>query len=83
MNPIDLKITFLDGNEETVSCIASDLVAFEAKFDISVARLEADVRITHLFFLAWHAAKRTGKTSDEFEKWIDSVSLVNEATAKK
>lgn len=83
MNPIELKVTFLDGTEESVSCIAADLVAFESKFDISVARLEADVRITHLFFLAWHASKRTGKTSDEFEKWIESVSVVNEASAKK
>lgn len=83
MNPIDLRVSFLDGTEESVSCIAADLVAFEAKFDLSVARLESDVRITHLFFLAWHALKRTGKTSDEFEKWVESVSLVNEADSKK
>lgn len=83
MNPIDLKVTFLDGTEKTVSCIAADLVAFEAKFDLSVARLESDVRITHLFFLAWHASKRTGETTDEFDKWVESVSVVNEASAKK
>ena len=83
MNPIDLKVSFIDGADEAVSCIAADLIAFESKFDISVARLETDVRITHLFFLAWHALKRTGKTTEEFEKWAESVSAVNEAGSKK
>jgi hypothetical protein len=36
-----------------------------------------------MFFLAWHAFKRTGQTTDEFEKWVESVSMVNEAAAKK
>jgi hypothetical protein len=84
MNPIDLRVLFLDGSEETVTALAVDLIAFEAKFDMSVARLEKDVRLTHLFLLAWHVLKRQGKTSDEFEKWAEVVSLVTgEATAKK
>ena len=83
MNPIELKVTFLDETEETVQCIAADLIAFEQRFDLSIARLEAEVRVTHLFFLAWHALKRTGKTKDEFEKWTESVGMVAEASSKK
>lgn len=83
MNPIELKVSFIDGTEETVSCIAADLIAFEAKFDVSVARLESDVRITHLFFLAWNALKRAGKATEDFEKWAESVSAVNEGGSKK
>lgn len=84
MNPIDLRILFLDGTEDVVTALAADLIAFEAKFDMSVARLEKDVRLTHLFFLAWHALKRQGKTKEEFEKWAEEVSLVTgEAAVKK
>ena len=83
MNPIELTVSFLDDTEKTVTCIASDFVAFEPNFDLSVARLDKDIRMTHLFFMAWHALKRTGQTKDEFEKWIDSVSAVQTGDPKK
>jgi hypothetical protein len=83
MNPIDLRVTFLDGKEEIVTALAADLIAFETKFDMSVSRLGNDVRLTHLFFLAWHALKRAGKASDDFEKWTESVSMVTGEEAKK
>lgn len=83
MNPFDLRVIFTDGSEKVVTAIAADLVAFESKFDLSVARLQTEVRLTHLFFIAWHVLKRTGETKDEFEKWVESVNIVTEAEAKK
>lgn len=83
MNPFDLRVIFTDGSEKVVTAIAADLVAFESKFDLSVARLQQEVRLTHLFFIAWHVLKRTGETKDEFEKWVESVNIVTEAEAKK
>jgi len=83
MNPINLQIEFLDGSTADITAVASDLIAFESKFDLSVARLEKEIRLTHLFFIAWHVLKRTGKTSEEFEKWAESVSIVKEASGKK
>lgn len=83
MQPIKLKIQFIDGSEKEVAAIAADLIAFETRFDLSVARLEKEIRLTHLFFLAWSACKRTGETSDEFEKWTESVNMVAEADSKK
>tara|TARA_S200002703_G_scaffold157240_1_gene164614 strand:- start:324 stop:575 length:252 start_codon:yes stop_codon:yes gene_type:complete len=83
MNPINLQIEFLDGSTADITAVAADLIAFETKFDLSVARLEKEIRLTHLFFIAWHVLKRTGKTSEEFEKWAESVSIVKEASGKK
>jgi hypothetical protein len=83
MNPINLQITFLDETVKECVAVASDLIAFESKFDLSIARLEKEVRMTHLFFIAWHVEKRTGQTTDEFEKWIESVSMVSVADSKK
>lgn len=83
MNPISLSVTFLDGTTKKVDAVAADLLAFEAKFDISIIRLQDEIRLTHLFFLAWHAMKRAGETQEEFEKWAETVSIVGEASEKK
>ena len=83
MNPINLQVTFIDETSVECSAIAADLIAFESRFDLSVARLGEEVRLTHMFFLAWHALKRTGHTTDDFEKWVESVSMVAEAPTKK
>lgn len=83
MNPIDLRVQFLDDTEKTVTCIAADLIAFEAKFDVSVARLEKDLRLTYMFYLAWHVLKRTGETKLEFEKWTETVAAVGDGGEKK
>ena len=67
---------------KTVNGIAADIVAFESKFDISMSRLQKDVKLTHLLFLAYAVEKRTGATTDEFEKWLESVGIVTAASPK-
>ena len=84
MNPIALKVIFTDGSEQTVTAVAADLIAFEQRFDKSVASLQNDVRLTYLFYICWHVMKRTGATADEFEKWVEAVSgVVFEESQKK
>lgn len=72
-----LKITYLNGETKDLTCIASDMVAFESHFDLSIARLEKEVRLSHLFYLAWHSEKRLGATKEVFEKWLESVEMVS------
>lgn len=79
----NLTVSFLDGSSCEVSGIAADLVAFEAEFDVSVTRLNAEMKITHLLWLAWHVLKRTGETKDAFSKWVESVEGVEAGEAKK
>jgi hypothetical protein len=83
MNPINLRVTFIDGTDTTVIAVAADLIAFETKFDLSIVKLESEIRLTHMFFLAWHVLKRTNQTEEDFEKWAESVSAVTEASQKK
>lgn len=83
MNPIVLKIEFADDTTKEVSTSAADLIAFEERFDMSIAQLEKNIRMTHLFFLAWHASKRTGETKDGFEKWVEGVGMVTIGDVKK
>jgi hypothetical protein len=77
-----LLITFLDGTSKEVTGIAADLVAFEAEYDLSVSRLNQDMKITHLLWLAWHVLKRIGETKDAFPKWVESVEGVEAGSPK-
>ena len=78
----NLLVTLLDGTSTEVTGVAADLVAFESHFDLSVARLNSEVKITHLLYLAWHVLKRTGQSKDTFEKWVETVDKVEAGNPK-
>lgn len=80
---INLSVTYNDGSTKELVATASDLVAFETRFDLSIARLEQEIRWTHICFIAWHIEKRTGSTKDEFEKWLDTVASAEFGDTKK
>lgn len=82
---LNLLLTYNDGTERTVTAKAADFVAFEAHFDISIARLQDNMKLTHLFFLAWNIERRTGEIAKDmdFDKWIDTVDMVQAADSKK
>jgi len=79
----NLQIVYSDGTTRDVIGKAVDIVAFEQKFDMSMANLQNNVKLTHLFFLAWSVEHRTGNTKDDFDKWIESVDMVQAADPKK
>lgn len=80
---INLQINYLDGTEKQVTAQAADLVAFEARFDLSIARLEKEVKLTHLLYIAWNVEKRTKATGLEFEEWTETVAGIEALAAKK
>ena len=79
----NLQVVYSDGTTRDVLGKAIDIVAFEQKFDISMANLQNNVKLTHLMYLAWHVENRTGNTKDDFEKWLEYVEMVQAAEAKK
>ena len=83
MQPLNLQIQFIDGKTEDVSTTAADYIKFESHFDKSITALGDDVRLTYLFFLAWAASKRTGKTELDFDAWSELVGMVGESEPKK
>lgn len=83
MQPINLQILFADGTSVDASTMASDYIAFETHFDKPITALSTDMRMTYMFYLAWHCVKRTKKTDLPFEEWCDTVSMVGEADEKK
>jgi hypothetical protein len=79
----NLLIKFADGTEKTASANPADIVAFEAKFDLSVAKLQTEIRLTHIFFLGWHAEKRTKATDLDFDAWLETIDVVELVAPKK
>lgn len=80
---INLRVTFEDDQTKDLTAKAVDIVAFEERFDISVANLEKQMKMTHLFFLAWHVDKRSAGTKETFEKWLEAVDTVEVFEPKK
>jgi len=76
---INLRVTFEGDTTKDVVCNAADLVAFEDKFDISIASIGEDTRLSHLLFLAWHSEKRTNATKEVFDKWLEKVESVGDS----
>jgi hypothetical protein len=79
----NLLIKFADGTEKTVSANPVDVVAFESNFNLSVAKLQSEIRLTHVFWLGWHVEKRTKATALEFEAWLELIDIVEMIAPKK
>lgn len=80
---INLQVTFEDETEKVIKANAADIVAFEREFDLSIARLEKEVKLTHLLFMAWHAEKRTKATGKTFDAWTETVAAIEASDSKK
>jgi hypothetical protein len=80
---INLEVIYADKTTKELVANAADLVAFETKFDISIAKLEKEIRWTHICFLGWHVEQRTGGTKLDFEGWLEKIESVNFADSKK
>ena len=73
---IIFTITYADGTAAEATASVADQVAFEQSHDRSIARLADDFRLTDACWLAWHSLKRTGKTGQDFDTWLESVDNV-------
>jgi hypothetical protein len=74
---IELNVEYADGRKEQVDAVFADFVAFERTWNRSVANFEKEIRLTDLAWLAWHAEKRTRKTTMPFDpQWIEDVVTV-------
>lgn len=80
---INLQITYTDSTSKQLTAVAADLVAFESKFDLSIAKLETNVKLTHLLYMAWSVEKRTKSTALEFDSWVETVESIGLAKAPK
>jgi hypothetical protein len=75
---VNLHIQFENGKSKEITAGAADLVAFEDKFNISVAKLGDDPRMSYLLYLAWHSEHRTKSTELGYEEWLATVTGIGD-----
>lgn len=74
---IALRVTYNDGSTSDVDAVFADFVSFERAWQRSIAKFEAEIRLTDLAWLAWSAESRAKKTALKFDPdWIGTVENV-------
>ncbi len=74
---IAMTVTYNDGTTSDVEAKFADFVSFERTWQRSVARFEAEIRLTDLAWLAWSAESRAKNTTLKFDPdWIATVQEV-------
>jgi len=72
-----LTVKPIDGESYDVIARFGDFVAFERTWNRSVAKLESEMRLTDIAWLAWQVSKRIGRTTAAFDpEWIQNVDEV-------
>ena len=72
-----MTVKSIDGESYDVIARFGDFVAFERTWNRSVAKLESEMRLTDIAWLAWQVSKRIGRTTATFDPdWIQSVDEV-------
>lgn len=80
---LNLQISYVGGADKEVIAGPADMVAFEEKYDKSIAVLTENPKMSHLLFLAYSAEKRTGATKDSWEKWLETIESVGAKDSPK
>jgi len=74
---LSLTVKPIEGESYDVIARFGDFVAFERTWNRSVAKLESEMRLTDIAWLAWQVSKRIGRTNAAFDPdWIQSVDEV-------
>lgn len=72
-----LTVKFINGETVDVDAVFPDFINFEKHRNKSVVRLESNMELTDLAWLAWHSEKRRGQTSLKFDPdWYTTVESV-------
>jgi hypothetical protein len=71
---MNLEFKYADGTVVDVRVLPIDRIMFERKYGVSViSSFTGDMHEEHLMWLGWHALKRGGRTTDEFDTWLAAV----------
>lgn len=79
---MQLDVELIDGSKKEVKVIMADMVKFESQYDVSIAKLGQDVKVTHLLWLAWAALTREKQITQDFDTWVENVAAIGAVDPK-
>jgi hypothetical protein len=74
---LGLTVHGTDGKKRLAVVAFADFVKYEEEHNISMAKVEAQMRVRDLAWLAWHSEKRNKVTALEFDAWIETVEQIS------
>jgi hypothetical protein len=72
---MELKVTYLTGEELEVTAVVPDFIAWERHSKRKMSDFSNAVGMEDLAYLAWSVVNRTGKAKP-FEGWIHEVEII-------
>jgi hypothetical protein len=76
---LGLTVHLGDGKERLAVVAFADFVKFEEVHNVSMAKVEAEMKVRDLAWLAWHCEKRNKVTDLPFDSWLDTVENITAA----
>lgn len=74
---LSMTVKFITGESVDIDAVFPDFINFEKARNKSVVRLQDEMQLTDLAWLAWHSEKRRGNTSLKFDPdWYSTVEAV-------
>jgi hypothetical protein len=74
---LGLTVHGTDGKKRLAVVAFADFVKYEEAHDVSMAKVEAEMKVRDLAWLAWHCEKRNKVTALGFDEWIDTVEQIS------
>ena len=69
-----IRVVSVGGATAEATAGPPDLIAFERAYERSVIKLQSEMKFEDLAYLAWHALKRAGQVSADFDAWLDDLA---------
>lgn len=73
MLKIDMTVVYEDGRTAKVTAGPVTQVAFEREHSVGIGVLAEEQKLSHLYWLAWHASR----SGVEFDAWLESITAVD------
>lgn len=74
MLKINLTVHYTDGREAEITAGPVTQVAFEREHNMGIVKMAEETRLSHVYWLAWHASK-PGLGFDEWLETLDSIDI--------
>ena len=73
---LGLNVHGTDGKKRLAVVAFPDFVKYEEAHNVSMARVEAEMKVRDLAWLAWHSEKRNKVTALDFDAWLETVEQI-------
>ena len=80
---LGLTVHGTDGKKRLAVVAFAAFVKYEETHNVSMAKVEAEMKVRDLAWLAWHCEKRNKVTALDFDAWLETVEEIGAAEGEE